>query len=152
MIIIARIKSEFKLFRKVISDMHVQPVTNQIASQGKIRGVGVMLLKDSHWDVPAGMDKSLCIEIPDNMLNKMRAMIKDKPYDVFISQNKNSEFLNVDANSSFENVKKGIQGKVKVNRNALEAFPQAIQDAIDIFEEHLAALKIRENILSKESV
>jgi len=119
---------------------------------GKLKGVGVMLLKDSHWVVPNGMDKNLCLELPDNLLNKMRQMVKDKSYDVFVSPNKqNPEFLNIDAGDSFESVQKGLQGRIKVNRNAIEAFPQAIQDAMDIFEEHLAGVKKRK-FLQKESV
>ena len=133
--------------------MQIQSINCQPSYKGNLKGVGVMLLKDSHWDVPAGMDKNLCIEIPDNLLNKMRDMIKEKPYDVFISQNKsNSDFLNVDANTSFENVKKGIQGTIKVNRHVFEAFPQAIQDAMDLFEEHLVNLKLKKNLLTKESL
>ena len=133
--------------------MQIQSVNYQPNFEGKVIGKGVMLLKDSHWDVPAGMDKNACIEIPDNLLNKMREMVKDKNYDVFISPNKNNtDFINVDANTSFENVQNGIQGRIKVNRNIFEAFPQAMQDAMDLFEEHLTDLKNKANFLKKESV
>ena len=133
--------------------MQIQPVNYQPNFNGKLVGKGIMLLKDSHWDVPAGMDKNICLEIPDNLINKLRLMVKEKPYDVFISPNKsNSEYLNVDANTSFEEVEKGIQGRIKVSKNVLEALPNAVQDAMDLFEEHLYDLKNKKNILIKESL
>ena len=115
--------------------MFVQPITNQPKFEGRLVGKGVLLLKDSHWDVPAGLDKYSCLEIPDNLLNKVRKMIKEKPYDVFVSPNRNNkELLDIDANYSYEAVKNGIRGQVKIARNAIEALPQAVQEAFDTFE------------------
>ena len=131
--------------------MHIQPITNQPNYKGKLIGKGVMLLKDSHWDVPAGMDKNACLEIPDNLLNKMRDLIKDKPYDIFLSQNKkNPDFINIDAGDSFQKVQQGLQGKIKVRRDTLVAFPQAIQDAMDLFEDHLELLKKKKKFLQQK--
>ena len=82
------------------------------------------------------MDKYAYLKIPDNLLIKMKDMVKEKPYDIFISKNKNNpEFVNIDAGYSFENVKKGQQGKIKVRRDTLEALPIAIKDAIECFED-----------------
>ena len=122
--------------------MLIQPVTYQPNYKGKLKGMnGVMILKDSYWDIPAGMDAHYCFELPDNLVNKMRNMVKEKPYDVFVSPNKNNlEFVNVDADTSFENVEKGIQGRIKVARDAIMTLPKAIQDAMDLFEENLANL------------
>lgn len=121
------------------NSMRIDSINYQPNCKGKLMGKGVLLLKDSHWDVPEGLDARTCLEIPDNLLNKIREMVKEKPYDVFVSPSKsNKDFLNIDANDSFEKVQNGIQGRVKVNRNALEALPQAVQEAMDIFEESQA--------------
>ena len=120
--------------------MRVQSVTSQPNFSGKLTGKGVMILKDSHWDVPEGLDKSIFIELPDNLLNKLRDMVKEKPYDVFISKNKqDANFYNIAANKTFEEAEKIREYTVKVHSNAIkESIMDAINEAMKMYEKFIA--------------
>ena len=73
---------------------------------------------------------------------KLNKMIQNKNYNLYITQNKNNmNFFNIDANTSIEEVRKTPQGRVKIFKDAISAATEAAQDAIDLFEEHLACLK-----------
>ena len=92
--------------------------------------------------IPENATKNRVFNLPTATWERLNEMVEKKPYDIFIHPNtKNEEFFNIDAGKSFKNVLEGIQGRVKVKYDTLEALPLAIEDAIRIFEEHLDGLK-----------
>jgi hypothetical protein len=116
--------------------MQIQPV-----NQPNFRGSVYFLSNHGDRALPA-LRSVFEKEVP-----KLEKIMQDKNYNLYITQNKsNMNLYNVDANTSIENVRKFPEGRVKIFKDAAEAVMDAAQDAINIFEEHLAYLKIREKI------
>ena len=132
--------------------MYTQPITYQPSFNGKIYCMNCIGIKDGFIKLPQKATKNRVLDLPSKTWDRLNRMIEEKPYDIFIHPNANNEeFFNVDAGKSFKNVLEGIQGRVKVRYNALEALPLAIEDAVKNFEEHLDGLKIKQ-YSKKESV
>ena len=123
--------------------MQTQPITSQLNFNGNIRCVNCTAIKDGVIKKSENTINNKIIDLPSSTWDRMKKMIEKEPFDIFIHPNpKNEEFFNVDAAMSFDEVLKGIQGKVKVKFDALGALPLAIQDAIRNFEANIKEKKI----------
>ena len=122
--------------------MYVQPNKYQPGFNGRIHCVNCIKSQNSKIKSCQGAAKNQVIDLPSNIWKKLNEMVAEEPYDIFIHPNlHNEEFFNVDAGVDFSNVIKGIQGKVKVKYDALDALPLAIKDAIKSFEDSLCGIK-----------
>ena len=111
----------------------------QSLNQPNFRG-NVYILNRSGKKASQAVQSAFEKELP-----KLENLMQDKKYNLYISPNKNNNALyNIDANTSFNKVKEAPQGRVKIFKNAIDAVTEAAEDAINIFEEHLAYLKNRE--------
>lgn len=110
--------------------MYIQPVTQRPNFKGKV--VFCNEINNA---------KPLCTFAQiDKPFKQIANMIQDKPYDVFISRNKqNPDFFDVAANITIEDAKKTKGYTVKVQSDILaSSVVDAAKDAIDMYEKYIA--------------
>lgn len=110
--------------------MRIQPVTQQPNFKGRVvfeRGTTAELTKF----------------MPDSLLQKIKtvaSIIQEKPYDMYISRNKqNSNFYNVAANKSFKEAEKIKEYTVKVRSDIFaESILDAAKEAMEMYEKYIS--------------
>ena len=123
--------------------MKIQPIAYQPNFSGKVRCMDCIGVYKELTITPKKIKNNKIVDLPATTWERLNKMVENEPFDVFIHPNKkNEEFFNVDAGKSFDDVLKGIQGKVKVRYDALEALPLAIKDAVRNFEENIKEKRI----------
>ena len=109
--------------------MQIQPIANQPNFNGKF------IFKEKA--------ENLNRFTPDALwrnFNKVRALVSEKPYDIFIWENKdNTDFYNIAANKSFKEAEKVKEYTVKIKANALtESIVDAAEEAVRMYEKFIA--------------
>ena len=109
--------------------MQIQNVTNQPNFRGKVVFEPVTT-------------KELTTSVPESLWYKYKyitTLISEKPYDLFISRNKqNPDFYNIAANRSLEEANKIKEYTVKVKFNAFaESIIDAAKDAMNMYEKYI---------------
>lgn len=110
--------------------MLIQPVDNQPNFNGKL-----VLAKGSFLaNEPAELYSMRA------KLKEIASLVANKPYDVFISRNKdNPEFFDVAANKTLQEAQKIKEYSVKVRSNTmLASVVDAAKDAMDMYEKFIA--------------
>ena len=110
--------------------MRTLPIKNQPNFNGKIV-------------FEKGTTETLTKSVSDSLWRKydeINSLLAEKPYDVFISQNKqNSQFYDIAANKSFEEAQKIKEYTVKVQVDVIkDSIVAAAKDAMDMYEKFIA--------------
>ena len=107
--------------------MHIQPVTNQPNYKGKLV-------------IKAGKTSLVSDTLLESKFKQITTMIQDKPYDLFLFQNKqNPDFYNVAANKSLKNAKQVKEYTVKVQKDIMPtSIIDAAKDAMNMYEKFIA--------------
>ncbi len=107
--------------------MHIQPITNQPNYKGKlvIRSGASSLANDA---------------VLGSKFKQIASMIQDKPYDIFLFQNKqNPDFYNIAANKSLKDARQVKEYTVKVQKDIMPtSIIDAAKDAMNIYEKFIA--------------
>ena len=89
--------------------MHIQPVTNQPNYKGKLF-------------IKSGASSLTGDKLLEAKFKQITSMLEDKPYDLFLFQNKqNPDFYNVAANKSLKDAKKVKEYTVKIQKDIMLA-------------------------------
>jgi len=110
--------------------MKIQPITTQPNFNGKVV-------------FETGTAKTIKTSAPNALYNKFKEisnLIQDKPYDLFISKNKqNPIFYNIAANKSFKEAQKVKEYTVKIQSDIFtESIVDAAKEAMNMYEEYIA--------------
>ena len=111
--------------------MRIQPITtNQPNCKGKL------IFKES-------VNTKALKTLPEPLTRQIAAaeeLIKEKPYDVFVSKNKNNpDFFDVAANKSFKDAQKVKGYTVKIQSSIMGAsFVDAVKDAVEMYEKYIS--------------
>ena len=111
-------------------NMQIQPVASQPSYRGKLH-------------LEPGISKNMSKVVPQTIWTKLKdvaALVSNKPYDLFISQNKqNPEFFDVAANKSFKEAQKVKEYTVKIQNSIMAAsIVDAAKDAMDMYEKYIS--------------
>lgn len=112
--------------------MLIQPITT---SQPNYKGR--LIFKESVISTKALKTMS---EPLTRQITAAKELIKDKPFDVFVSKNKNNpEFFDVAANKTFKEAQ-NIKGyTVKIQSSIMGAsFVDAVKDAVEMYEKYIS--------------
>ena len=111
--------------------MQIQPITHQPNFNGKL----VIRTGKSDSATPFLNDKLL-----ETKFKNIATILQDKPYDLFIFQNKqNPDFYNVAANKSLKEAKKVKEYTVKIQKNImLTSIIDAAKDAMEMYEKYIS--------------
>ena len=110
--------------------MRIQPIVNQPNYKGK-----VILGRGVASDINPKYLSSLW-----HKLDEVTDLVSEKPYDLFISKNKqNPEFCYVAANTSFDKAQNVKEYTVKIQTSILPiSIVDAAKDAIEMYEKYIA--------------
>lgn len=110
--------------------MQIQPVASQPNFEGKVV-------------FEPGTTTQLTKYMPNQLWRKFKqvaTLVAEKPYDIFISSNKQAvDFYDVAANKTFEDAQKIKEYTVKVESKAMaESIIEAAKEAMDMYEKYIA--------------
>ena len=110
--------------------MQIQPITDEPKFRGK-----VVFYKGRN----RGLTDSIQQQI-SKKFEEINVLVQDKPYDIFISQNKqNPDFYDVAANTSYKKARNIKEYTVKINTGIMPAsIVDAAKDAMEMYEKYIS--------------